>query len=232
MAQSKKPINDVHLTKTVKGVLWVKAGTMKWAIEEIADITTQDLIQPTKNDEIDIKNMYISASLGAINKEEQRKNITRGWTPTITQERLEARNLEIVKLHWMWFTADSILTRINSLGVSMKRWKLKGTRSINKIVANYYKQQKPSVQEMEDIDYWLQQSMLSGMGKSIEQLVLYIASRNKKDPTTWKSIDPRRPFEYAGVQKNLNDMRQQVIDNRNRNLSRRNKDDFRHKKIQ
>lgn len=130
-------------------------------------------------------------------------------TDASTKEKIE----HIISLHLMGISVKSILAQINKLSI-VKWWsKYSSEAGIRAVIANHFKDySKPVAGELEEHLEWLKQSMFEQQEHIMEKASIFIADKKKK----WT------PFEYMAALKELYAMRQQMIENKNWNDSKKN----------
>ena len=135
------------------------------------------------------------------------------WNLRGTDASTRAKIEHVISLHLMWISTKSILTQVNKLAI-VKWWTpYKNEGWIKSIIVNHFKNHnKPSNLELDEHLEWLKQWMFAQQEHIIEKASLFVADSNKK----WT------PFEYIWALKELYAMRQQMIENKNWNDSRKN----------
>jgi len=125
----------------------------------------------------------------------------------------KAKKEHVISLHLMWISTKSIMAQVNKLSV-VKGWtKYTSEKSVKSVIANHFKNyEKPENLEAEEHLEWIKQGMFAQQEHIIEKASIFVADKKKK----WT------PFEYMWALKELYAMRQQMIENKNWNDSRRN----------
>jgi len=125
----------------------------------------------------------------------------------------KAKRDHVVSLHLMWISTKSIFVQINKLA-TVKGWVwYTSEKSVKSVIANHFKNyEKPDNLELEEHLEGIKQSMYAQQENIIEKASLFVSDKAKK----WT------PFEYMWALKELYAMRQQMIENKNWNDSRKN----------
>jgi len=124
----------------------------------------------------------------------------------------KARNEFILRYNSMGFSPSSIVREVNNMAETLKRWEPISLRTVQRIIAEYYKNNQPDVTDMMDQDSFMRMSLLMQMQTDIERLSLYIQTKDKDviEPTTGKIKRkgiPWKPFEFARALETLHKMR-------------------------
>lgn len=135
------------------------------------------------------------------------------WNANGTHASTKAKIEHVISLHLMGISIKSILVQVNKLSV-VKWWsKYTGEQSIKSIISKHFKDyEKPVDLEIDEHLEWIKQSMYAQQEHIIEKASMYLADKKKK----WT------PFEYMWALKETFAMRQQMIENKNWNDSRKN----------
>lgn len=135
------------------------------------------------------------------------------WNLRGTDASTKAKKDHVISLHLMWISIKSIMGQINKLSLTKWWTKYNSESSIKSVIANHFKNyEKPDWLELDEHLEWLKQGLFAQQEHIIEKASIFVADKKKK----WT------PFEYMWALKELYAMRQQMIENKNWNDSRKN----------
>lgn len=149
----------------------------------------------------------------AIDSEKWMEFANETWNIRGSDASTKAKREHVVSLHLMGISAKSILAQVNKLA-TVKGWTpYNSEKSIKWVISDHFKDyDKPQNLELDEHLEWVKQGMYAQQEHIIEKASLFIADKKKK----WT------PFEYMWALKELYAMRQQMIENKNWNDSRKN----------
>ena len=135
------------------------------------------------------------------------------WNNKGSDVSTKAKVDHVISLHLMWISIKSILQQVNKLS-TVKGWtQYKSEQSVKTVISRHFKDyEKPINGELDEHLEGIKQWMFAQQEQIIEKASLHLAEKDKK----WT------PFEYMGALKETFAMRQQMIENKNWNDSRKN----------
>lgn len=162
----------------------------------------------TINEASILQDMSMKASI-----DDQMQFANEAWTLSNTHVNKKPRAEHIISLHLMWISVKTILEQVNKIASVKWWWKLDSETAVKWIIARHFQNyEKPVDLEMNEHLEGIKQWMYAQQENIIEKASVFVADKKKK----WT------PFEYMWALKELYAMRQQMIENRNWNDSRKN----------
>ena len=137
---------------------------------------------------------------------------TMHWpTPWVPHTILKKRNDYIVWLYGIWLSTQTIINNSNKRAEINGWGRIHTEKSIKRIISKYYNNQSPSTKNIKFHNEWMREATFAQQTLIMENMAIKIQNRKQ-----W------RPFEEIKAMEALYRMRQQMIENRNFNMSNRN----------
>lgn len=183
---------------------------MAWFKKKFKEISTEIKNLWTIDEKMIIKEIAKSSEIW---NDEQMEFANSTGTLNGSHDSMRARIEHVISLHLMWISVKSILQQVNKLAPIKWWWVYTSEASIKTVISAHFKNyNNPVAWDLDDHLEWLKQSMFAQQEHILEKASLHINDKEKK----WT------PFEYMAALKELYAMRQQLIENKNWNDSKKN----------
>lgn len=170
------------------------------------------------------ESMIIQEIQTPFKKNEEMQFANEGQTMAQSKNIIDKKRKFICDLYVMWMSAETIFDQCK-IKAKVEGWiPYSNIQTVKAVISEEFKERNElQNQEVDEHIEGLKQAMFAQQEKLIEKASLYISEKAPLKDKDWKiTRDAWKPFEYISALKETFLMRQQMIENRNFNDSKKN----------